>query len=146
MFPTETNAEKPRPRSFASSSSTSPSAPLCDANEIDPGGNARGAKVALSRGRAAERPRQFGPIIRAPWARTVARSSASRAAPSGPTSAKPAEMTQSARVPRSSARSAPSRTTSAGRQTTARSTVSGRSSTDANPATPATGSPLRLTA
>ena len=44
-------------------------------------------------------PRQFGPISRAPWKRASATSSRSRAAPSAPTSAKPAEITQTARVP-----------------------------------------------
>ena len=44
-------------------------------------------------------PRQFGPIIRPPYERTSASSRSCRSAPSRPTSAKPAEITQSARTP-----------------------------------------------
>ena len=44
-------------------------------------------------------PRQFGPTRRAPCARTSARSFCWRSAPSAPTSANPAEITQSARTP-----------------------------------------------
>ena len=45
-------------------------------------------------------PRQFGPISRPPCARTSPSSSCWRAAPSAPVSAKPAEITHSARMPR----------------------------------------------
>ena len=44
-------------------------------------------------------PRQFGPISGMPAARTLSRSLASSAAPSCPTSLKPAEMTTSAFTP-----------------------------------------------
>ena len=83
------------------SSSASPSAPLCDEKrDRCPAASARGANVALSRTRpVTAMPRQFGPISRAPCARTSASSSSWRCCPSAPVSAKPAEITQSARVP-----------------------------------------------
>ena len=61
-----------------------------------PGGAARLAKVAFRLGPATEIPRQFGPMSRAPCARTSASSCSCRSAPSRPTSANPAEMTTSA--------------------------------------------------
>ena len=61
-----------------------------------PGGVERDANVALRLGPATEIPRQFGPIRRAPWARTSASSRSWRSMPSLPISAKPAEMTTSA--------------------------------------------------
>ena len=90
-------------------------------------------------------PRQLGPIRRPPYARTRASSSSCRALPSAPTSAKPDEITQSARTPAASAASAASTTCAPGTQITARSTTSGSSATEAAPRTPATGSPLRFT-
>ena len=54
-----------------------------------PGGAARAAKVAFRRGAATAIPRQFGPISRAPCARTSASSRSWRATPSLPISAKP---------------------------------------------------------
>ena len=54
-----------------------------------PLGAERAAKVAFRRGPATAMPRQFGPISRAPWARTSASSCSCRSAPSLPTSAKP---------------------------------------------------------
>ena len=68
-----------------------------------PGGADREANVALSRTAAEEMPRQLGPRRRAPCARIAARSALCRSSPSEPTSAKPAEMTQTARMPASSA-------------------------------------------
>ena len=64
-----------------------------------PGGAAREAKVALSRTAADEMPRQFGPRSRAPCARIDASNDCWRSSPSEPTSAKPAEITQTARTP-----------------------------------------------
>jgi len=63
-------------------------------------------------------PRQFGPTSRPPWARTSASSRSWRSRPSAPTSAKPEEMTQSARAPAASASSAAARTSPPGRETT----------------------------
>ncbi len=62
MFPIETNAERPRPRGSAASSSARPRAPLCDENPIEPGAALRAAKVAFRLGAADARPRQFGPM------------------------------------------------------------------------------------
>ena len=64
----------------------------------------------IEAGPATEMPRQFGPIRRAPCARTSASSRSWRSMPSLPVSAKPAEMTTSARTPRASACSAASTT------------------------------------
>ena len=96
-----------------------------------PLGAERAAKVAFSRGPATAIPRQFGPISRAPCERTSASSRSCRSAPSLPTSAKPAEMTTSARTPLRSASSAAASTCSPGTEITARSTGSGISATDA---------------
>ena len=78
MLPIETNAEKPRPRSEAFSSSASPSAPLWDEKPILPAGSARGAKVAFRPWPGTAMPRQFGPTSRAPCARTSASSCSCR--------------------------------------------------------------------
>ena len=90
-------AEPARARRF--SSSARPSAPLCDEKPIRPAGR-RAARRSRSGRRAAEAmPRQFGPTSRAPCARTSASSCSWRSRPSAPVSAKPAEITQSARTP-----------------------------------------------
>ena len=128
LLPIETKAEMPSPRPSARSSSARPSAPLCDENPMRPVGNARGAKVALSPTAVEAMPRQFGPTSRAPCARIMASSCSWRSRPSGPISAKPAEITQSAFVPLRSASSAAASTCSPGMQTTHRSMWSGISS------------------
>jgi hypothetical protein len=110
-----------------------------------PGGNEWGANVAFRPTSAEKIPRQFGPTRRAPWARTLASSSSWRRVPSIPVSAKPAEMTQRARVPLRSAASASSSTESAGTQKTARSTGPGTSAIDGYALTPATEAALGLT-
>jgi hypothetical protein len=125
LLPIETNAEKPRPRSDAFSSIARPSAPLWDDSAIRPGGGAPGAKVAFKPIPGTAIPRPFGPMSRAPCARTSASSCSWRSTPSAPISAKPAEMTQSARTPFRSDASADSSTCSPGTQMTARSTWSG---------------------
>ena len=95
--------------------SARPSAPDCDEKPIRPAGKARGAKVAFSPTAAVAMPRQLGPTSRAPWARTSVSSCSCRATPSAPVSAKPAEMTQSDRVPERSASSAAPITSSPGK-------------------------------
>ena len=108
MFPMETKAEKPRPRSAAFSSSARPSAPLCEEKRDGPGGNGRGREGRVQADRAARRCRgSSGPTRRAPCARTSASRRSWRRMPSIPISAKPAEMTQRARVPFASAASRP---------------------------------------
>ena len=128
--PCSRSRRRPRDRGrgrFAASSRARPSAPLCDEKPMLPAGRMRGAKVAFSRHEETAMPRQFGPISRAPCARTSASSCSWRRMPSGPVSAKPAEITQSARVPLRSASSAAASTRSPGTQMTARSTLSGMS-------------------
>ena len=99
LLPIETNADRPRPRDSDASSSASPRAPLCDEKPMLPAGAERAAKVAFRLGPATASPRQFGPISRAPCARTAARSCSCRLTPSLPISANPAEMTTRARTP-----------------------------------------------
>ena len=128
MFPIETNAEKPSPRSAAFSSSARPSAPLCDEKAMRPGGIARGAKVAFrpSAGHG------DAEAVRADQPRAVRADE--REQPRLPLDAlladlgEPAEMTQSAGTPLRSAASADSSTRAPGTQMTARSTASGISS------------------
>ena len=129
LLPIEMNDDRPRPLASARSSTASPRAPLCDEKPMFPAGNARGAKVAFSRTFADAIPRQFGPTRRAPCSRTSAISCSCRIRPSAPISAKPAEMTQIARTPASSASCTAASTCSPGRQTTASSTWSGMSPT-----------------
>ncbi len=145
LLPIDTNADRPRPRCSDCSSSARPSAPLCDEKATRPAGNARRANVALRRFPVDAMPRQFGPIRRAPWARTSASSSSWRATPSVPVSANPAETTHSARIPARSAERAASITCSPGTQITASSTGSGISPTEVNAWMPPTGAPARLT-
>ena len=122
LLPIEMNADSPSPLASARSSTASPSAPLCDEKPIFPAGNARGANVALSRTAADAMPRQLGPTRRAPCSRMSAISCSWRMRPSAPISAKPAEITQTARTPASSASCTAASTCSPGRQTTASST------------------------
>ena len=99
LLPIETNAERPSPRAAPRSSSARPSAPLCDEKPMLPGGNVRGAKVAFSPGRR----REDAEAVRADQPRAVRAHEREQlvlaTAPSLPVSAKPAEITQSARVP-----------------------------------------------
>ena len=122
LLPIDTNAERPSPRDSAASSSARPSAPLCEEKPMLPAGAERAAKVAFRLGPATAMPRQFGPISRAPCERTSASSCSCRSTPSLPISAKPAEMTTSARTPLRSACSAASSTAAPGSEITARST------------------------
>ena len=110
-----------------------------------PGGAERDANVALRRGPATAMPRQFGPISRAPCARTSASSRSCRSRPSTPVSAKPAEMTTSAFTPARSASAAASSTAAAGRQITTRSTSSGSRRSSRSPGRPRPFDPSRLT-
>ncbi len=145
LLPIETNDERPSPRPSAASRSASPSAPLWDETATFPGGSALGPNVAFSRAADTAMPRQLGPTSLAPCARVTASNSSCLRSPSAPTSAKPAEITQSAFVPARSASSAASSTCSPATQITARSIESSISAIDWYARTPATGSPLRLT-
>ena len=145
LLPTETNADRPRPRWEASSITARPTAPLCDEMATFPGSNWRREKVAFIIGPDANTPRQFGPTMRAPCERTSASRSASALAPAGPVSAKPAEITQTAFAPAPSASATAPCTAPDGTAMTARSTRVGSSATDACDGWPATGSPERFT-
>ena len=100
-------------------------------NAMRPAGGGSGANVASRRtaGSVFAMPMQFGPTSRMPAARHVRTSASCRARPSSPTSAKPAEMTTSARTPLRPHASAAATTRSAGTTSTARSTGPGTSST-----------------
>ena len=84
LLPIETNADMPRPRVTAASSSASPRAPLCDEKPMLPGGVDAGRERRVEARPATEIPRQLGPISRAPCARTSARSRSWRSIPSLP--------------------------------------------------------------
>lgn len=132
-LPIEQNIDIPAPRSAASSSIDSPSAPLCVAKAIGPGGGMMRAKLALRRTASSVliTPMQFGPAARIPYRSSNPRNAASRSRPSGrPVSPKPAEMIASARTPFSPHSRITSSATSLRTITTARSTGSGISSTD----------------
>ena len=82
-------------------------------------------KVVLSGVCMSITPMPFGPTIRMPWRCAIATISASRAAPSGPTSRKPPEITTAALMPRWPHASIAPATIPAGRISTANSTGSG---------------------
>ena len=130
LVPDRDEGGEPEPARVGGLEQREPSAPDWDEKPMLPLGAERAAKVAFRRGPATAMPRQFGPISRAPWARTSASSCSCRSTPSLPTSAKPAEMTTSARTPLRSASSAAASTCSPGTEITARSTGSGISATD----------------
>ena len=100
-----------------------PSPPLWDMKPTEPGRAGVGAKVALSPtvGAVFSTPRQLGPITRIPDCRQMASSSRWRSAPASPVSAKPEEMTSSARTPAAAHSRATASTSSAGTTTTASS-------------------------
>ena len=75
-----------------------------------PAGMCGGPKVAFNRGPDTAMPRQLGPTMRPPWARTTSSSRSWRSAPSTPNSANPAEITHKARTPVRSAQLAASST------------------------------------
>jgi hypothetical protein len=129
LLPTETNCDSPIPSRPAASIVAIPSPPDCDMKPTDPARAWCGANVALSRtpGAVLRTPRQFGPTIRIPAARQTSTSSCWRAAPSDPASAKPEEITTSARAPTAAHSRAIAATCSAGTMITARSTSPGTS-------------------
>ena len=104
------------------------------------------ANVAFRLGAADEMPRQFGPTSRAPCARTSASSCSWRSTLRCPISAKPAEMTQSARMP--CVERLLGGVEHAGRREADDGEVDrhpGSPRSTLYPRTPATGSPSRLT-
>ena len=121
-------------------------APLCDENAIAPGGSAAGAKVAFSAEPAAPRSRgSSGRRAGPPCARDEREQPVLALAPSAPTSAKPAEITQERatprRAPRRPRRGRGARQADHGEVDRARH----RLRSTCSPARRATGSPSRLT-
>ncbi len=92
MEPSEMKALKPTFSRRLQSSTAVQSAPLWLRKATLPGRAMPAAKVAFSFAVGAMTPRQFGPMMRIPAFRAVARMSCSSATPSGPTSLNPAEM------------------------------------------------------
>ena len=133
LFPIEANIATPRPRSEASARIASPRAPDWDTNPTFPRAGAVAAKVAFRRtcGSVLITPMQFGPTIRIPYRRSFTLISASRPAPSAPTSLNPAVITTSPRTPFRPHSSTTSRTRSRGTVITARSTGPGISPIEA---------------
>jgi len=101
------------------------SAPDWDTNAMWPAGGMPGTKVVLSGVWVSITPMPFGPMIRMPWRRPAATIASSSAAPRGPTSRKPPEITIAARIPRRPHASIVSGTRAAGMTSTASSTGSG---------------------
>ena len=98
LFPIETKAEKPS-RARALLEQREPERAALR-REPDPARRQRARREGRVQLRLEEAmPRQFGPTSRAPCARTSASSCSWRSRPSAPISAKPAEITQSARTP-----------------------------------------------
>jgi hypothetical protein len=109
-----------------------PSAPDWLTKPTLPARGATGEKVAFidTDGSVLMMPMQLGPTMRAPAARTRSRSAASTAAPAGPVSAKPAEITTTPPAPRRRHSSTDPGTAAAGTTTTASSGASGSADTD----------------
>ena len=124
-LPTLRKRLKPMPRPMVQSMMPPHSAPDCDRNAMLPLGGIPLTKVVLSGVCMSITPMPFGPTIRMPWRCAIATISASRAAPSGPTSRKPPEMTTAALMPRWPHASIAPATIPAGRISTASSTGSG---------------------
>ena len=124
LSPSETNALRPIPRRDMPSIAAAPKAPLWETKPTVPAGTSARANVPVSEtsGALLTIPIEFGPTSRIPLCRQISSSSASRAAPSAPASAKPAVMTTSAATPASAHSRATSGTLSAGTATIARST------------------------
>ena len=127
LLPSEMNAWTPSPSSRATSSRAIPTPPDCEATARPPGGGTVSENVALRRmaGSLVITPRQFGPTRRMLFSRATRTISRCMAAPSGPSSASPDEMTTTAETPASAASWTAARTRAAGTATIARSTCAG---------------------
>ena len=134
------NDEAPRPASPMWSSSAPPIVPDSDRRATGPGRGLGVAKVAWSRtaGSVLMTPRQLGPSSRTPKRRAARSVAADRAVPSGPDSAKPAEMTMTACTPLRPHSSTMPGTSAAGTTTMARSTGPSTSAMPGTARTPPT--------
>ena len=140
LLPMLISLARPRWRPAAQSRIAVPSAPDWESTEIPPGRGICAAKDAFMRWWVSIRPRQFGPSIRTPRARHRAAISASSAAPSSPTSLKPAVMTMIALAPASMDDSTAERTNGVATAMTARSTSTSASRTSLTQGSPSTSS------
>ena len=126
----ETKALKPTISLRLQSSTAVHSAPLWLMKPTEPGRAMVVAKVAFRPVSGLITPRQLGPITRMLAACASSSSWCSRAAPSGPISLKPAEMTMAPRTPFSPHSRMMPGMVGGGVTITARSTSSGMSETD----------------
>src|SRR5579871_152714 len=138
MEPTERKALKPTISLRLQSSTAVQSAPLWLMNPTDPGRAMVVAKVAFNPVSGAITPRQLGPMTRTLPARASSRTCRSKAAPSGPISLNPAEITTAPRTPFSPHSRIIPGTEGGGVTTTARSTSSGISEIEGYAFTPNT--------
>ena len=125
MEPTETNALKPTISFRLQSSTAVHSAPLWLMKPTEPGRAMVVAKVAFRPESGLITPRQLGPITRMSAACASSSTCRSSAAPSGPISLKPAEITMAPRTPFSPHSRMMPGMEGGGVTTTARSTCSG---------------------
>ena len=131
LFPRLMNLEKPTSLPMAQSRMAVQRAPDWEKNPISPTGGIPAAKVAFRQLLVSITPRQFGPTTRIPSSRTRVRRAFSSAAPSPPTSLKPAEITMAYRMPLAAQASSAGRHALGGITRTARSASGGRSATSA---------------
>ncbi len=124
-LPTLRKRLNPTPRPMLQSMMPPHSAPDCDRKAMLPAGGIPLTKVVFSGVCVSITPMPFGPMIRMPKRWAISIISRSRAAPSGPTSRKPPEMTTAALIPRLPHASTAADTIPAGRISTASSTGSG---------------------
>jgi hypothetical protein len=143
--PSETIVLKPTCSRRLQSRMAVMSAPLCPTNATRPRRAIVVANVAFRPDTGLMTPRQFGPMSRMPCARACSTSARSSAAPSGPTSLKPAEMTMTFRHPARPQSATRSGIVAGGVTMTASSGRSGRSLTVGCAAMPRTDRRLGFT-
>ena len=127
MLPSDTQLEKPRSRDAAQSSTVVTIAPDCATKATLPLRGVPTAKEALTPAGGDRTPRQLGPTMRISEGRAANSMSRSSFWPASlPDSAKPAEITIAARVPRSANSAIRPGTVDGGVQRIARSGDTGR--------------------
>ena len=141
-LPSETKRENPRPTRAAFAPISSARLPLWEMKPIAPRG--RSSETSSSSAPASKTPRQLGPSRRAPPARAIAATAASRAPPASPSRSLP-EIATIARAPAATASATPCSSAAAGTERTARSIASGSSASARWAGWPSTVPPRRLT-
>ena len=124
-MPTLITAERPISSGRLQSTMVVMMAPLCEMKAIFPGLGETGSKVVLIPWCGSMSPRQFGPMIRIPYWRAIARTSSSSIRPASPASRNPEEMMMTSGIFFSPASFTTCGTPFAGIATTATSTFSG---------------------